>query len=118
MTLFPFEISGFSESIFGCRDMLDPGIDREAVKQPCELFGSKIFQLGTLSRPVESAFSDPLVQEKESVAFPHQSFYPVVLPPAEQEDRSCSVRIQIELLLYPCGKPVDPFAQICISALF
>ena len=90
--------------------MLDPGIDRKAVKQSCELFGSKIFQFGTLSRPVESAFSDPLVQEKEAIAFPHEGFYPVVLPSAEQEDSSRPVRIKIELLLYPCGKPIYPFA--------
>ena len=118
MTLFSFEISGFSESILRCRDMLDPGIDRKAVKQPTQLLRSKVFQLGTLSRPVESAFSDPLVQEKESIAFPHQSFYPVILSSAEQEDRSCSVRIKIKLLLYPGSEAIDPFTQICIAALF
>ena len=97
--------------------MLDPGVDRKAIKQTAQLLRRKIFQLGTLPRPFEPAFSCSFVQQEKAVSFPHEGFDPVVLPSAEQEDRSCSVRIQIELLLYPCGKPIDPFTQICIAAL-
>ena len=98
--------------------MPDPGLDRKAVKQTAQLLGRKILQFRALPRPLEPAFSCSFVQQEKAVSFPHEGFDPVVLPSAEQEDRSCSVRIQIELLLYPCGKPIDPFTQICIAGLF
>ena len=98
--------------------MLDPGIDRKAVKQPTQLLRSKILQFRTLPRPLEPAFSCSFVQQKKAVSFPYKGFDPVRLPSAEQKYRSCSVRIKIELLLYPGGKAVDPFAQIRIAALF
>lgn len=46
----------------------------------------------------------------EAISFPYECFYPVVLPTAKQEDSSCSVWVQVELLLYPRSESVYPFA--------
>ena len=51
--------------------MLDPGLDRKAVKQPAQLLGRKILQFRTLPRPFEPAFSCSFVQQEKAVSFPY-----------------------------------------------
>ena len=68
------------------------------------------------ARPGQRSGLEPLVEQKETVAFPDQCLDPVPAPAAEQEQDVFLERIQVVLSFEDPGQAFDPTAEIRIAA--
>ena len=68
------------------------------------------------ARPGQRSGLEPLVEQKETVAFPDQCLNPVPAPAAEQEQDVFLERIQVVLSFEDPGQAFDPTAEIRIAA--
>lgn len=87
----------------------------QALHEPPVLLGSERPGFAFLSRPLEAARLQTLVQQQKSVAFPIQRFDAIPTTATEQKQCVCK-RIQRKLLLDQSGQTVNPTAQVRIAA--
>lgn len=90
-------------------------IHAQALHEPAVLLRSQASCLTFMPWPLEYAGLQPLIQQKESVAFPVQRLDSVTSSAAEQKQR-VGEWIQLKLLLNQGCKTVDAKAQICVAA--
>lgn len=65
--------------------------------------------------PLVRALFQPFVEKNEAIPLPIEALDAVSPPPAKQKQR-IGEWVELKLLLHHAGKPVNPFAQICIPA--
>ena len=87
----------------------------KALHEPTVLLWREFSDLAFAPRPLVDAAFQALVQQNKTVLLPVQPLDPIPAPTAEQEQR-VGERIQVELLLYHGGQPIDALAQIRIAA--
>lgn len=65
--------------------------------------------------PLVRALFQPFVEKNEAIPLPIETLDAVSPPPTKQKQR-ISKWVELKSLLYHAGKPVNPFAQVCIPA--